>query len=244
MYTMSVFASRMARRLHMPCARGISGTSIPYNPPVDPRVIIDIYKEIHERAITQLQASYEKEISRLRQEIKTMRNEARKQPQQQDKQRLELWEVEDDEILICYSRADKIRLLHEVAGLRETVTAKGSLDIIVAIYRHRVKSTLGPPSRDPQSVLSALINGALDSPWHNYAYSRKMAISLVDPALQEDDVDKAGHSLYNSCCKRLPLSGYMKPIVLTKCQLSPPLLPRSFLSLIFVLKRIYKWNIG
>lgn len=49
-----------------------------------------------------------------------------------------------------------------------------------------------------------------------------MAISLVDPALQEDNVDKAGHSLYNSCYKHLPLSGFRKPIVLTKGRLSPP----------------------
>lgn len=126
MYTKSIFASRMALRLRMPCARGISGANTPYNPFVDPRVIMDIYKEIHECGITHLKASYENEISRLRQEITTMRDEASKQEQKQDMQRLELREVE----------ADKISLLHEVARLRETVTAKRSL----GAYRFSIDS--------------------------------------------------------------------------------------------------------
>ncbi|PBK75060.1 hypothetical protein ARMSODRAFT_504168 [Armillaria solidipes] len=92
-------------------------------------------------------------------------------------------------------------------------------DIIDSIYRRRLE---GPLSPDPQSVLSAIINGALDNPWHNYAYSRKKAISFVGSVLSKNAVDKAGHDLYNTCCHRLPRTGYSKPIVIRKGQISPP----------------------
>ncbi len=74
-------------------------------------------------------------------------------------------------------------------------------DVINSIYGRRLE---GPLYSDPQSVLSAIINGALDGPWHNYAYSRKKAISFVGHVLSQNAVDKAGHDLYNTCCSRLP----------------------------------------
>ncbi len=94
-------------------------------------------------------------------------------------------------------------------------------DVINSIYGQRLE---GPLSSDPQSVLSAIINGALDGPWHDYAYSCKKAISFVGPVpvLSEKAVDKAGHDLYNTCCSRLPRNGYMRRIVVRKGQIPPP----------------------
>ncbi|KAK0464299.1 uncharacterized protein EV420DRAFT_1744718 [Desarmillaria tabescens] len=91
-------------------------------------------------------------------------------------------------------------------------------DVIDSIYRRR----LGPLSPSPQSVLSAIINGALDNSFHTYASCRKNAISLIDPLLHQADVDKAGHRLYKSCCKNLPLTGFSKHIFLKQNNLSPP----------------------
>ncbi|PBK97455.1 hypothetical protein ARMGADRAFT_639596 [Armillaria gallica] len=102
--------------------------------------------------------------------------------------------------------------------LRETVSAETSLDVIYSIYRRR----LNDHSLATQSVLSAIINGALDGPWHNYAYSRKQAISFVRLVLSQNAVDKAGHDLYNTCCSRLPRNGYMRRIVIRKGQIPPP----------------------
>ncbi len=92
-------------------------------------------------------------------------------------------------------------------------------DVINSIYGRRLE---GPLYSNPQSVLSAIINAALDGPWHSYAYSRKKAISFVGPVLSEKAVDKAGHDLYNTCCSRLPRYGYMRRIVIRQGQISPP----------------------
>ncbi len=58
----------IARRLRIP-DNGV---------PINYKAIIDMYNDIHERAKTRLKASYEKEISELRQEMRTMKDEARK----------------------------------------------------------------------------------------------------------------------------------------------------------------------
>ncbi len=47
--------------------------------PVNYKAIIDIYKDIYERSNDRLKASYEKEISELRQEMTTMKDEAHEQ---------------------------------------------------------------------------------------------------------------------------------------------------------------------
>ncbi|KAK0244017.1 hypothetical protein EDD85DRAFT_945341 [Armillaria nabsnona] len=160
--------------------------------PVNYKATIDMYKEINELANDRLKASYEKEISELRQEMKTIKDKAHEQERLQRKEHFEYLDIQNE----------NVSLLYELAMLRETVSAETSLDVIYSIYRRRLE---GPLSSDPQSVLSAIINGALDGPWHNYAYSRKKAISFVGPVLSEHAVDKAGHDLYNTCYSaRLP----------------------------------------
>ncbi|PBK97454.1 hypothetical protein ARMGADRAFT_1009464, partial [Armillaria gallica] len=42
--------------------------------PVNYKAVIDMYKEINERANDRLKASYEKEISELRQKMKTIKD--------------------------------------------------------------------------------------------------------------------------------------------------------------------------
>ncbi len=90
------------------------------------------------------------------------------------------------------------------------------IDIIDSIYRRRLDDTLPPGT---QSVLSAIINGALDELSHTYAYSRQKAISLLDPTLRKDEVDEAGHHLYRDCVDHVPIQPYRQPIVLKEGQL-------------------------
>ncbi|KAK0235040.1 Lactonase, 7-bladed beta-propeller-domain-containing protein [Armillaria nabsnona] len=96
-----------------------------------------------------------------------------------------------------------------------------------------VEGAVGPLPPDPQFVLSAIIDGALDisskvygTPLEAYSYSRNEVISLVDPTLQEDEVDQAGRCLYSSC--RLLYKGCTSPIVLKEGELPPPSIAAFF----------------
>ncbi|KAK0464300.1 uncharacterized protein EV420DRAFT_1760352 [Desarmillaria tabescens] len=122
---------------------------------------------------------------------------------------------------------DKMELLHEVAQLRNKEPTKASLEIIDSLYRQHLDDTCAPHS---QSILSAIINGALDDPppiRHTYAYSRRKAISLVDPTLREEDVDEAGHHLYHSCMQLN--AGYSPPpVILRETELAVPSIAAFF----------------
>ncbi|PBK89523.1 hypothetical protein ARMGADRAFT_1167320 [Armillaria gallica] len=91
---------------------------------------------------------------------------------------------------------DSASRLHRIARLRETESVNMSLDII---------------------DISSKVYG---TPLEAYSYSRNKVISIVDPTLQEDEVDQAGRCLYSSC--RLLYKGCTSPIVLKEGELPPP----------------------
>ncbi len=62
--------------------------------PVNYKAIIDIYNDIHERSMDRLKTSYEKEISELRQEMKTMKDEAHEQERLQHKEHFEYLDIQ------------------------------------------------------------------------------------------------------------------------------------------------------
>ncbi|KAK0433485.1 uncharacterized protein EV420DRAFT_529667 [Desarmillaria tabescens] len=221
MSTMSVFASRIARLPRISCTRGLSRIRIPRN---EVSFNIKYLTDAHERELTFLQSSYENQLSELRQELESLKDTNREWEQRQWKWEQERAERERE--ISSRSRIkeqlmrDKIQLLHKVAWLRQDVSAAPSLRIIDSIYRQRLKDL--PPGPGPQSVLSAIISGALDTPSHTYACSRQKAISLVDPTLEKNDVDLAGHNLYQACLDHVPVQEYSPPIDLREGQLSLP----------------------
>ncbi|KAK0244019.1 hypothetical protein EDD85DRAFT_183707 [Armillaria nabsnona] len=231
---MSIIASRMARPLRSFCTRRLSGMNIPYIEVSDgPKRLIDA----HKREITRLQSIYEKQLSELRQELESLKDaqskwERRdmlkrrvkqkqwiKQEQQEPKRESERSSRSSIEAQLM---RDKIQLLHEVVRLRKRVSAASSLGIIDSVYRRRHEDILGPLPPDSQSVLSAIIDGALDEPSHSYAHSRQKAISLLDPTLQKDEVDEAGHHLYRTCFDQVPIQPYGQSVILREGQLSLP----------------------
>ncbi|PBK75068.1 hypothetical protein ARMSODRAFT_1014030 [Armillaria solidipes] len=123
--------------------------------------------------------------------------------------------------------SDKVGLLHRVAQLRNAEPAKASLEIIDSLYRRRLEEDLGRLSPGPQSVLSEIIKGALDTPLRTYAYSRNRAISLVDSELDSNDVDNAGHCIYESCRRNL-MEGYTNPVILRHEELVDPSIAAFF----------------
>ncbi|KAK0464296.1 uncharacterized protein EV420DRAFT_1036156 [Desarmillaria tabescens] len=242
---MSVIASRIARPLRISCTRGLSRIRIPHN---EVSINLKYLTDAHEREITRLQCRYENQLSELRQELESLKDANRKWEQRQRKSERERAEQEREREREMTSRSrseeqlmrDKIQLLHKVAWLRQDVSAAPSLrmclfphlrkyhthltpaGIIDSIYRQRLEDALGPLLPGPQSVLSAIINSALDTPSHTYARSRQKAISLVDPTLEKDDVDLAGHNLYRACLEHVPIQEYSLPIDLREGQLSLP----------------------
>ncbi len=66
--------------------------------PVNYKAIIDVYKDIYERSTDRFKTSYEKEISELRQEMKTMKDEAH---EQERLHRQEHFEYLDIQIFKC-----------------------------------------------------------------------------------------------------------------------------------------------
>ncbi|PBK97443.1 hypothetical protein ARMGADRAFT_1075929 [Armillaria gallica] len=194
--------------------------------------------DAHERKITRLQGLYEKKLVKLWKEWYSLINakskrESREQRkrwerirkrEREERQERELERKQDQEesersLTELQLTHDKIELLHKVAWHGENLSAASSLDIIDSIYRRHLEDTLPPGT---QSVLSAIINGALDEPSHTYAYSRQKAISLLDPTLKTEEVDEAGHDLYRDCVDHVPIQPYRQPIDLKEGQLRLP----------------------
>ncbi|KAK0244009.1 hypothetical protein EDD85DRAFT_932246 [Armillaria nabsnona] len=118
--------------------------------------------------------------------------------------------------------SDKVGLLHQVAQLRNAEPAKASLEIIDSLYRRRLEQDLGRLSPGPQSVIDEIINGALDT-----VTPLRTAISLVDSELDGDDVDNAGHCIYESCRRNL-MEGYTNPVILRYEELVNPSIAAFF----------------
>ncbi|KAK0244021.1 hypothetical protein EDD85DRAFT_806498 [Armillaria nabsnona] len=233
----TVVLARIARPLRTSCTRCLSGINVPFD--------IKRLADAHERNVTRLQASYENKVDELWKELESLRDaklkrelrekqkrwertrerereRQRKRQQEQEQEQIREQEEFTRSLTEVQLTNDKIQLLHKVAWLGENVSAASSLGIIDAIYRKRLEDALGPLPSGPQSVLSAIINGALDEPSHTYAFSRQKAISLLDPTLQKDEVDEAGHHLYHVCLDHVPIQPYRQPIDLREGQLSLP----------------------
>ncbi len=62
--------------------------------PVNYKAIIDIYNDIHERSMDRLKTSYEKEISELRQEMKTIKDKAHERERLQRQEHSEYLDIQ------------------------------------------------------------------------------------------------------------------------------------------------------
>ncbi len=226
--------ARLSRPLRTSHTRSFSGINI-----------IQDLKDTHNREITRFHHSSETQLSKLRKELKSLQRAKIKWERQDLKKRRDEQKLREQERVLERSVEAQLmvwvsnyleRLMSCYAGRQNQTSARGRQaqkrrvcylflayvraylpnqtlyiprsDVIDSLYRRRLDAP------GPQSVLSAIID------INAYASSRCLAISLLDPTLQPDQVDEAGHDLYRAC---LPLQEQgTQPVILKEGQLSLP----------------------